>query len=138
MINSLSNKFLALTVALTFCLATHLPASADEAPQGNVVHLVVMWFKDGGTALQRQQVIEATRSFKDIPGVLDIRVGETLNEEGGPIYNAFSVAMYIVLEDETALEGYMNHPIHLAVKKSGLLEGLERMVVYNFTDKQLP
>jgi hypothetical protein len=135
MIDSFSNKFIALTIAIAFCLAIHLPAWADEAPQGNVVHLVVMWFKDGGTAAQRQQLIEVTRSFKDIPGVLDVRVGETLQEGGGPIDNSFSVSMYIVLEDEAALQAFSNHPIHLAAKQSGLLDGLERMVVYNFTDK---
>jgi len=134
-INSFSNKLVAHTVAIALCLAIHLPAWADKVLQGNVVHLVVMWFKDGGSAAQRQQVIEVTRSFKDIPGVLDIRVGETLQEQGGPIDNTFSVSMYIVLEDEAALQAYSSHPIHLAAKQSGLLDGLERMVVYNFTDK---
>ncbi len=133
-ISSNNINLVAFIAAIFLCMAIHMPVWAEEAPQGQVVHVVVMWFKDGGMGAQRQQVIDVTRGFKEIPGVLDIRVGETMQVDGG-IDNSFSVGMYIVLENEAALDGYMNHPIHLAAKQSGLLDGLERMVVYNFTDK---
>lgn len=113
----------------------HMSAQADSAPGGQVVHVIMMWFDDSVTVEQRQQVIEVTRGFSKIPGVVDIRVGETLQVGGGNIDSSYSVGAYIVLENEVALEEYINHPIHVAAKQSGALDGLEKMVVYNFTDR---
>ncbi len=133
-----SNKInlVAFIAAIFLCMTIHMFAWAEEAPKGQVVHVVMMWFEDSVTAEQRQQVIEVTQGFSEIPGVVEIRVGETLQTGGGNIDNSYSVGAYIVFENEVALEEYINHPIHLTAKQSGVLDGLERIVVYNFTDRQ--
>lgn len=130
------NINLAAFITVIFLSVTiHMSAQADSVPGGQVVHVIMMWFDDSVTAEQRQQVIEVTRGFSEIPGVVEIRVGETVQAGGGKIDNSYSVGAYIVLRNEAALEEYINHPIHLAAKQSGVLDGLERMVVYNFTDR---
>lgn len=61
-----------------------MSAQADSVPDGQVVHVIMMWFDDSVTAEQRQQVIEVTRGFSEIPGVVEVRVGETLQAAGKP------------------------------------------------------
>lgn len=126
----------AFITVIFLSVTIHMSAQADSVPDGRVVHVIMMWFDDSVTAEQLQQVIEVTRGFSEIPGVVEIRVGETLQVGGGNIDNSYSVGAYIVFENEVALEEYANHPIHVAAKQSGVLDGLERMVVYNFTDRQ--
>ena len=125
---------IAFGVAIYLSIAISLPVWAEEGPQGNAVHVVIMWFEDDKTAIQRQQVVDVTRGFKAIPGVIDIRVGEAIKEAGDSPDALFSVALYIVFENAIALQGYSDHPIHLAARASGILAGLVRMETYDFID----
>ena len=109
-------------------------AHADGAAKTRAVHVVVFWFDDGGTRQQRDRVIGTTRGFKDIPGVIDIRVGEPIQPQARANKHPFSIALYIVFENEAALAGYVNHPLHRAAENSGVLSGVQRMEIYDFLD----
>lgn len=137
-------KFFVLTkaglkrVALLLLLFTvvQFPAHAHalEAEEDRVVHLVVMWFENNGTAEQRKTIIEATRGFAQIPGVLEIRVGEQL-KTGRTGEKWFSIAATVVLENRAALKTYGAHPIHQAALNSDMLKGLQRLETYDFIDR---
>ncbi len=115
----------------------HMSAHAEvvQPPPDAVVHVVVMWFEESAETEQAQRVIDLTRTFEAIPGVLEIRVGEPVSSGEGTIDRPFSVAMYIVFESESALAGYADHPIHRRAVNSGALAGLERMETFDFVDR---
>ena len=52
-----------------------------EVHQGKVHHVVLCWLKDAGNATQRRRIVEASKSFREIPGVLDVRVGQAIESD---------------------------------------------------------
>ena len=64
-----------LLITVTGCQS--LP-QAGAANKGQVTHVVVCWLKHHGNAAERAKLIEASKSFKAIPGVTDVSVGKVL------------------------------------------------------------
>ena len=62
--------FLILTVG---CVSNH----QSEREQA-LSHVVLCWLKEPGNADHRNQIIEVSKTFKKIPGVLDVRVGKVI------------------------------------------------------------
>ena len=56
--------FLLTLLAATGC------AGLDSRHDGALQHVVLIWLKDAGNAEQQAKIIEVSRSFRDIPGVL--------------------------------------------------------------------
>ncbi len=53
--------------------ACSLPVLAAEPGSDTaVVHIVLVWLKEPGNPEHRQRIIDATREFKTIPGVIDV------------------------------------------------------------------
>ena len=53
------------------------PAHADEIEVG-VSHIVLMWLKAPGNQQAIDTITKVSYSFADIPGVLSVRVGESV------------------------------------------------------------
>ena len=118
-------------IALTGCSTMH----QAKAPAGRVNHIVLCWLKDSGNARQRQQIIDASKTFRKIPSVLDVRVGETLG--GGDrkiVDSSFDVAITISFADAQGLADYVVHPIHEKARDEILIPILKKVVVYDFKE----
>ena len=115
-------------VALAGCTTLH------ETRQGKVHHVVLCWLKDSGNAAQRQQIIEASRSFSKIPGVLDVRVGEPIPSDRSIVDDSFDVAVPVTFADVRGLETYQNHPLHKKAGAEILMPLARKVVVYDFRE----
>ena len=109
-------------------------ATVRETHQHKVHHVVLCWLKDSGNAVQRRQIIEASRSFQKIPGVLDVRAGEVMESDSKVADKTFDVAITLSFENEKGLAAYIANPIHKKAKDEILLPIIKRIMVYDFKE----
>ena len=121
-------KGLLLLTLLAFSGCAGLGTRHDGALQ----HLVLIWLKDAGNAEQRARIIEASKSFRDIPGVLDVQAGKAVASERDIVDDSFDVGILVVVPDDRRLREYLAHPIHQRVKNDVLLPLVEKILVYDF------
>lgn len=122
----------ACVTALVACLGlgcrTHRAPSLAERRVG---HVVVFWLKEPGDDAARRRIIEASESFRSIPGVIAVEAGERLPSPRANVDKTFDVAVVMWFRDADALEQYQVHPEHQAMlREVGPL--VERAVVYDF------
>lgn len=108
--------------------------SEENLPQGNVHHLVIFWLINPGDSDDRAALIDATKTFRKIPGVLSVSAGLPLAGDRAVEDDSFDVAITITFEDEAALASYQNHPIHVQATEELLKSLVDRFIVYNFVD----
>ena len=121
-------KGLLLLTLLAFSGCAGLGTRHDGALQ----HLVLIWLKDAGNAEQRARIIEASKSFRDIPGVLDVQAGKAVASERDIVDDSFDVGILVVVPDERRLREYLDHPIHQKAKNDVLVPLVEKILVYDF------
>ena len=104
-------------------------------PEQKVIHHVVLcWLKEPGNAEHRQQIMEATETFKEIPGVLAARAGQVIPSNRSVVDDSFDVGILILVPDDKRLTEYLEHPIHQKAKEEILLPLVEKIVVYDFQE----
>ena len=116
-------------VTLAFCSGC---ATVPETQTAAVHHVVLFWLKEPGNAEQRRKIIEASRAFKEIPGVIDVRAGQVLESKREIVDDSFDVAIVMTFVDARHMEEYLTNPKHEEAKKKVLLPVLKKMVVYDF------
>ena len=97
-----------------------------------LTHVVLCWLKDSGNQEHRDQIIEITDSFNDIPGVLNARAGNPIMSDRDIVDDSFDVGIIIEVKDMEGLKNYLDHPIHQKAKKDILLPLVEHILVYDF------
>ena len=105
-----------------------------ETPRA-VTHVVVCWLKDPGNADARDRIIEASRSFSAIPGVLSVSAGPVLPSERTIVDDSFDVAIVLSFEDSQALARYLEHPRHEKALREVLQPLVRKVIVYDFLEK---
>lgn len=117
-----------LLVVLSGC------ATGGRPNRARVHHVVLCWLKDSGNAGHRRQIVEVSRSFKEIPGVLDVKVGESLESDRKIVDDSFDVAISLSFANTKDLAEYLVHPAHEKAKKEVLLPLISRILVYDFRE----
>ena len=97
-------------------------------------HLVLCWLKEPGNGEHQEKIIEVTKSFREIPGVLDAQAGKSVPSDRSIVDDSFDVGILIVVESKEALDEYLRHPLHDDAKKKILLPLVDRLVVYDFQE----
>ena len=106
----------------------------DVSTCSKLHHIVLCWLKDPGDQKDREKIIEVTRSFMDIPGVLNAQAGQVIMSDREIVDDSFDVGILIVTKNQEDLQKYLDHPIHQQAKKEVLLPLVERILVYDFMD----
>jgi hypothetical protein len=109
-------------------------ATFQDAERGKVHHVVLCWLKDSGNPVRRHRIAEVSRSFSNIPGVLDVRVGEVLESDRDIVDDSFDMAIILSFADTRHLADYLAHPIHQKAQREILLPIVDKIVVYDFTE----
>jgi Stress responsive A/B Barrel Domain len=122
---------ISLALALLLVPAVQCAAAGTSV---RIVHVVMVWLKEPGNAAQRARVIEATRGFASIPGVMEIRVGEPLPSQRATVDDSFDVGLYMTFSSQEALEGYLTNPEHQAAQETVLRPLVKRVLIYDFRD----
>ena len=128
-------KFLFICVILVlFSLPACQQGKDNPDLTSKVHHVVVCWLNDAGNKEARQKVIEVSRRFSSIPGVIDVRAGSVIHSERAIVDNSFDVAIYLSFENEQKLFEYLNHPIHRKAVEKTLKLLVRKVVVYDFIE----
>lgn len=102
--------------------------------KAKVHHIVLCWLKDPGNADQRQQIIEVSHFFRQIPGVIDVRAGKAVESDRDIVDDSFDVAITVSFANEKDMKAYLAHPIHQKASKETLMPIVKKIVVYDFSE----
>lgn len=137
----MNNRIKASVIFLLLFLCI-LPVRAQAQNQslpdrwdGAVKHVVLVWLKEPGNEQIRRQLIETSKSFEEIPGVVDVSAGTPLGSERPVVDDSFDVAVIITFQSIEAMQNYETHPIHTKAVEEVLRPVTDRMVVYDFEDR---
>ncbi len=106
-----------------------------EPPKERINHVVVCWLKEPGNKVQQAQLIKVSKSFKKIPGVLEVRAGKMVSSERKVVDSSYDVAILLSFETEKDLQTYLDHPDHVAAVNQILKPLTSKILVYDFLEK---
>ena len=127
-------KLLHIIIFFSFLLPACQQSKDCTHSTSNVHHVVVCWVNEPGNEEARQEVIEVSRGFSAIPGVIDVRAGRVIHSEREIVDNSFDVAIYLSFENEQRLFEYLNHPINKKAVEKTLKPFVQKVIVYDFTE----
>ena len=105
--------------------------AASAKPQGAVTHVVLCWLKVPGDEGAREKIVEASRSFASIPGVVSVTTGRPLPSTRPVVDSSFDVAVVVTFEDEAALRAYDGHPTHKRAADQVLRPLVAKLLIYD-------
>ncbi|MHC5054080.1 MAG: Dabb family protein [Planctomycetota bacterium] len=108
--------------------------SAETHVPGRITHVVLCWLKEPGNAEHRKRIVEASRRFAAIPGVVGVRAGEVVPSEREIVDDSFDVAICVTFTSPKDLAGYIDHPDHKRAAKEVLFPLVEKVVVHDFVE----
>ena len=126
-------------VFLSGCFSTSLNVDTgveyeNKESRGKLYHVVLCWLKEPMNEVHRQKIIEVTKSFRDIPVVLNAQAGQVIMSDREIVDDSFDVGILIVTKNQEDLQKYLDHPIHQQAKKEVLIPLVEKILVYDFMD----
>ena len=128
-------KFLLIGIIFVlFFLPTCQPGKDRPNSTSKVHHVVVCWLNEPGNKEARHKIIEASRRFSSIPGVINVRAGRVIQSERKIVDGSFDVAIYLSFENKQKLQDYLAHPIHKNAVKKILKPLVRKIVVYDFIE----
>src|SRR4051794_13894239 len=112
-------------------LSLSCQSSPMGARSGHVDHVVLMWLKDPSDPSARQKIIDASESFRQIPGVLDVRHGRPVPSTRPIVDSSFDIGLVITFKDRAALDAYATHPIHAKAAQELIMPTTKQIKVYD-------
>jgi hypothetical protein len=104
-------------------------------PKATVSHVVLCWLKEPGNEAQRQKLIETSKTFRDIPGVVSVESGVAVPSSRPVVDSSFDVGVIMRFEDQRALDTYEAHPTHQKAVNEVLRPLAGKIVVYDVIDR---
>jgi hypothetical protein len=123
---------LSLAAAIVLVTMAGGCASAPPSPRYAVHHVVICWLKEPGNPAAMEELVRVSKRFVEIPGVVSVSAGPTLPSDRPVVDSSYDVGILIVLQDEAALQTYLEHPIHRQALRETLQPLVDRIVVYDF------
>ena len=125
----MKNLLVTLLVLTVGCVSDH----QSEREQA-LSHIVLCWLKEPGNTDHRNQIIEVSKTFRKIPGVLEVRVGKVIESDRAIVDDSFDVGILVTVSGVERLQEYLDHPIHQKAKQDVLLPLVEKVLVYDFQE----
>lgn len=124
-----------LFVALILSASCFVVQADSSRP---VHHLVIVWLKQAGDEAQRQQYIQASKAFAELPGVLSYEVGTPASIKRSRVNAAldesYDVAVASRFESEEAFEAFLKNPDYQKVAQEVLKPLVDRYKIYEFVE----
>jgi hypothetical protein len=105
-------------------------------PTPPITHVVLIWLKTPGDPAAREKVIDASKTFVGIPGVVSVRFGEALPSTRPVVDSSFDVAVVIRFTDEEALRAYDQHPTHKKAVDEVLKPLSAKVQIYDIKERR--
>jgi hypothetical protein len=131
------NRSLFLSVTFIFCAifsscSTHSGHLSHVDPKNPpITHVVVCWLNNPKDDGAKEELVEASQSFRQIPGVLDVRVGKMIPSKRPQVDSTFDLAVVITFVDIAAMQAYEKNPIHLKAVQDVLKPHVRKFIVYD-------
>ena len=109
--------------------------AAPSANPPSVHHVVLCWLKEPGNAAQREKIITASRSFREIPGLVEIHAGQPVPSERASVDDTFDIAITMLFASREDMDAYLAHPMHREALKNILLPLTEKVIIYDFEER---
>lgn len=119
---------------LSVAIGPFLVPESRAAEESRVHHIVICWLKESGNDAARQELIEAVRGLKDIPGVLDVHAGAVLPSDRPIVDSSFDVAIIFTFSDQETMKAYLTHPTHRQALKQTIRPLVREFLVYDFAE----
>ena len=126
-------KWKAWVLAAFFLSACAQPISSGVS-ETRVYHVVLCWLKDPGRTEARQRIIDASRSFAGIPGVISVRAGTSIPSSRAIVDDSFDVGILLTFRDKQAMQAYLTHPDHTKAVQKIIRPLVKKIVVYDFAE----
>ena len=94
-------------------------------------HVVLMWLKDPSDHAARQKIIDASETFRQIPGVLDVQHGRPVPSTRPIVDSSFDIGLVISFKDRSSLDAYGPHPIHQKAAQELIQPNTRKIQVYD-------
>ncbi len=107
-----------------------LPSDASAARTGEVNHVVIFWLKHPERAADRAALTRASESFRQIPGLVRVDVGNALPVRR-KVEQRFDMCVVFSFKNEQALRRFEADPKHTAAVASVLRPLVKRYIVFN-------
>ena len=134
----IQTTFFLLSLFLSGCFSASFQFDSGNAnqieEQKKLNHVVLCWLKEPGDRENIEKIIAMTQSFQEIPEVLDANAGRVVLSDRRIVDDSFDVGILIQVQDEAALQQYLDHPRHQKAKDEILLPLIEKVLVYDFMD----
>jgi hypothetical protein len=120
-----------LIALLCACSASPPPRAAP----GTITHVVICYLRQPADPADRQKLIDASKDFRNIPGVLDVRVGKVLPSTRPVVVSDYDVGVVITYKDAQAMKNYATHPIHEKAVREVLQPLTSKVIIYDFVNE---
>lgn len=97
-----------------------------------ISHVVMVWLKEPGNKVMREEFVKASESLNDLPGIISRHVGVAVPSDRKIVDDSFDVAVTVTLKDKAALDAYMEHPKHKKIVHDKLQPLVGKIVAYDF------
>ncbi|MDP6523133.1 MAG: Dabb family protein [Kiritimatiellia bacterium] len=124
-------RFRAIAIALTAIILSGC-ATVETSSPGEIHHVVLCWLKEPGNARHRQKIIETSETFRKIPGVQTLSVGQVIHSDRPIVDDSFDVAISMTFASNADLQKYLSHPIHTEAVDKVLKPLIAKITVYDF------
>ena len=133
----LISLFLSIFLFLSGCYTVHfkddsISREENATKEKRLYHVVLCWLKEPGDEMHRKQIIEISKTFQKIPGVIEAQAGEVVMSDRDIVDDSYDVGILIVTKNENELQKYLDHPIHQKAKKDVLVPLVDKILVYDF------
>jgi hypothetical protein len=106
-----------------------------SSQQGEVQHVVLVWFKQGIQDSYIDLVSEETKRLFDIPGVETLHVGRAIESERPMVDDSFDLGVTMTFESEAAMQRYISHPKHKAFLEKYIRGKAEQVRIYDYAPR---
>ena len=104
------------------------------AAESKLQHVVLCWLKSPGDQAARQKIIELSKSFASIPGVISVKAGVAVPSERAIVDDSFDVGIIFAFADRESMQTYLEHPTHKNAVKDAIAPLTSKIVVYDIIE----
>ena len=120
--------------AVFFCVGC-ITAPVGKSVEGRINHVVLCWLKNAGDQQGRAKIIEVSKTFREIPGVLEVRVGEVVLSDRDIVEDGYDVAIMLSFKSKADMDSYIAHPAHKKAVAEVLKPLVSKILVVDFAEK---
>lgn len=121
-------------VGVSMMLAAFLSACGSPLVKDrrSVNHVVLIWFNESVDEKYIHEVAAVSQYLSRIPGVVEIRTGQSVKSERPVVDDSFDLGVLIQFDSVENMKSYVDHPIHKKFVEDYLQGNIQKLMVYDF------